>query len=174
MGYYSILIPQVGYLSNVRLKSSPANGVTQADLDAAQGHAKAEIDAALAAVYDVGTWEDVTPPIIGRIADMLSSSEVLDYKYQRGDTAGGSPDASGNLPEVLSRDARALLEMIRRGAISLVGADGTVQARLDADASALPEARIPEARFFPDSAASSSFGRRTSQSLEEVYRTREV
>jgi hypothetical protein len=167
MGYYNTLVSQAGYLSNVRLKVSQANGVTQADLDNAQAHAKAAIDAALAVLYDASAWEAATPPIIERVADMLSSAEVLDYKYQRGDTAEGDDT---NLPAVLARDGQALLAMIRRGAVSIVQADGTVQPRLDGGA--LPEVRVPEAEFFPDSSRTTSFGRGTSQNLEEIYRRR--
>jgi hypothetical protein len=167
MGNYNTLVPQAGYLSNVRLKVSPANGVTQGDLDAGQAHAKATVDAQLSGVYDTLGWDSSTPPIIERIADMLSSAEVLEYKYQRGDTAEGDDT---NLPSVLRDDAAALLAQIRRGAVSVVAAGGSVVARLAGDA--LPSAATPEAQFFPASSRTTSFGQPTRQSLEEVYRTR--
>ena len=167
MGYYNTLVAEAGYLSNVRLKTSTANGITQADLNAAQAHAKAEIDAALAPLYNVSGWETETPGIVERIADMLSSAEVLDYKYQRGDTAEGDDT---NLPSVLARDARALLGMVTRGAISVVKTDGSIQPRLDA--AALPESRVPEVEFFPASSGGASFGMRNTQNLEELYRAR--
>jgi hypothetical protein len=161
VAYYNTLVAEAGYLSNVRLKSSQANGVTQADLYTAQAHAKAEIDATLSAIYDISTWVDETPGIIDRIADMLSSAEVLNYKYQRGDTADGEDT---NLPSVIERDARALLAMVAKGSISLV------QARLAAPA--LPSTNVPEAEFFPASSRTTSFGAGTAQNLEELYRTR--
>ena len=167
MAYYNTLIAEAGYLSNVRLKLSQANGVTQADLYTAQAHAKAEIDAALSGAYDISMWADETPGIIERIADMLSSAEVLNYKYQRGDTADGEDT---NLPSVIERDGRALMAMIAKGAISVVRTDGLVQARLAAPA--LPRTSIPEAEFFPASSRTTSFGLGTAQSLEELYRTR--
>jgi len=167
MGYYNTLVPEAGYLSNVRLKSSSANGITQGDLDAAEAHAKAVIDAALSAVYDMSAWAAETPPIIARIADMLSSAEVLDYKYQRGDTAEGDDT---NLPSVLARDGRGLLDMIRRGVISVVGTDGEIQPRLAA--AAVPVSRVAEAEFFPDASSGAPFGIRTAQNLEELYKTR--
>jgi len=166
MGNYNTLVPQAGYLSNVRLKASQANGITQADLDAAEGHARATIDAVLATVYDTSAWEAEVPGIVERIADMLSSAEVLDYKYQRGDTAEGDDT---NLPAVLKRDGEALLEMVRRGAVSVVTTGGEVQRRLDGGA--LPEARVPEAEFFPASSDTRSFGTATRHTLEELYRT---
>lgn len=167
MSDYNTLVPQAGYLSNVRLKLSSSNGIVQADLDAAQAHARATVDAALAAVYDTAGWTMVTPPMVERIADMLSSAEVLEYKYQRGDTAEGDDT---NLPAVLRSDATALLAMIRRGAMALTSLDGVVLARRAGDA--LPAASVPEARFFPASRDAASLGARTSQSLEEVYRER--
>lgn len=169
MGSYNTLVPQGGYLSNVRLKASSDNGLTQADLDAAEAHAKAVIDAELAAVYDITGWDLATPPMIERVADMLSSAEVLEYKYQRGDTAEGD---DSNLPRVLKRDGAAYLDMIRRGAIALVGFGGGVLPRLAGGA--LPVSRTPEAEFFPASSGSTSFGGRTTQTLEEAYRTRGV
>ena len=167
MGNYNTLIPQAGYLSNVRLKASSANGLTQADLDAAEAHAASAIDAALSGMYDVSTWGGVTPAIIERIADMLASAEVLDYKYQRGDTAEGDDT---NLPSVLRDDARALLEMIRNGRLAVVAASGEALPRYGGDA--LPRTRVPEAEFFPASSRETSFGRPTAESLEEIYRTR--
>ena len=167
MGYYNTLAAEAGYLSNVRLKASSANGITQGDLDSAQTHAKATIDAHLAALYDTSAWVSSTPGIIGRVADMLSSAEVLEYKYQRGDTAEGDDT---NLPSVLWRDALALLEMIKRGAVSIVASDGQVQARLVTGV--LPEGNVPEAEFFPATAGRTSFGRATAQNLESLYRSR--
>jgi hypothetical protein len=165
MANYNTLVAQAGYLSNVRLKSSPENGITQADLSAAEAHARAEIDAALAPFYDTSAWEDETPGIIERIADMLSSAEVLNYKYQRGDTAQGDDT---HLPVVIERDARALLAMSAKGTISVVRTDGVIQARLDAPR--LPSTRTSEVEFFPSEAPVA--GPRNSQSLEELYRTR--
>jgi hypothetical protein len=167
MGSYNTLVPQGGYLSNVRLKASSDNGVTQADMDAAEAHAKAVIDSRLAGVYDLSTWDEVTPPVIERVASMLSSAEVLEYKYERGDTAEGDDT---NLPSVIKADALATLEQIRRGATFVVASSGAVVSRLCGDA--LPVANVPEAEFFPASAGNVSFGAPTSQSLEEVYRTR--
>lgn len=165
MANYNTLVAQCGYLSNVRLRSSPANGITQADLSAAEAHARAEIDAALAGMYDVSFWEAETPGIVARIADMLSSAEVLNYKYQRGDTASGDDT---HLPVVLERDARMLLGAVAKGNISVVRTDGVIQMRLDAPR--LPSARNAGTQFFPDEAPVA--GQRNSQSLEELYRTR--
>lgn len=167
MGNYNTLVAEGGYLSNVRLKVSQANGVTQGDLDRAEAHAQAAIDARLSAVYDVSGWEAVTPAIIERIADMLSSAEVLDYKYQRGDTAEGDDT---NLPAVLKADADALLGMLVRGALEVVSAGGGIQERRSGGA--MPEARYPEAEFFPASRGEQSFGRSNSQNLEDLYKTR--
>jgi len=167
MASYNTLVPQASYLSNVRLKASSDNGVTQADLDAAEAHAKAVIDSRLAGIYDISTWGDVTPPIVERIAEMLSAAEVLEYKYERGDTAEGDDT---NLPRTLHADALATLEQVRRGETLVIASSGAVVARLCGDA--LPVSSVPEAEFFPASAASGSFGLRTSQSLEEAYRTR--
>jgi len=169
MAYYNTLAAQGGYLSNVRLKTDPANGVTQDDLDAARAHAKATIDSQLAPVYDVSAWEQETPPIVERIADMLSSAEVLEYKYQRGETADNEDT---NLPSVLERNARSLLEMVRRGLLTVVTAGGEVQEPISGGA--LPESRIPEANFFPASRAERSFGRPTRENLESVYVERGV
>lgn len=162
MGYYNTLSAETGYLSNVRLKLSQASGITANDLAAAQAHARATIDAALGGIFDASAWENATPPVIERIADMLSSAEVLLYKYERGDTAGGGDSA---LPAVLARDAGALLEMIRRGAIDVVTAGGEVQPRF---AAALPAARVAGTTFFPD--ASGSLG--GSRGLDALYRER--
>lgn len=164
MGGYNTLVCEAGYLSNVRLKASAANGITQADLDAAEAHARAETDAELSMIYDTSAWEAETPAIVERIADMLSSTEVLEYKYQRGDTAGGDDT---NLPAVLAREGRGLLRMIKRGLLAVVDTGGAVQTRLTGDA--LPAAEVAEAEFFPAVRSATSFGKRTRHNLEDTY-----
>jgi len=146
---YNTLTANVGWLKNVDLKSSAAHGVTQADLTAAEDAAAARIDAELAGVYDTGDWAGDTPPIIEHIADLVSAAEVLDYKYQRGDTVDGEDT---NLPARLRARAERLLARLRGEgpALEVVLADGTVQARFPGVGRALPTGTVPDTRFFPD------------------------
>lgn len=141
MGCYNTLVPQVGHLLNVTLKCSSANGVTQTDLDLAERRAAALIDAALDGIYDTSAWQEETPAVIERVADMFSSGLVLREKYARGDVYEG--DDVG-LPEVLDRNARALLGMIRRGALGVVDTGGRMQKRLRRPASVHMSAPLPE------------------------------
>lgn len=141
MGCYNILVPQVGYLANVTLKCSSANGVTQADLDLAERRAAALIDEALGGIYDTSAWQEETPAVIERVADMFSSGLVLRQRHARGD-ARESDDL--NLAEILGRNARVLLGMIRRGALGVVDTGGRTQKRLRRPASAHMSAPPPE------------------------------
>jgi hypothetical protein len=146
---YNTLAANVGWLKNVDLKTSAANGVTQADLTAAEEAAAARIDAELAGCYDTSAWPDDTPPIIQHVAELLSSAEVLDIKYQRGDTVDGEDT---NLPARLTARGEALITRLRGEgpALEVVSEDGTVQRRRPGAGRALPTGTVPETRFFPD------------------------
>ena len=161
---YNTLTANAGWLKNVDLKTTPANGVTQADLTAAENAAASRIDAELAAVYDTSGWADDTPPIIEHIAELLSSAEVLDYKYQRGDTVDGEDT---NLPARLRREAETLLARLRGEGppLDVVGSDGSVQRRLPGVGRSLPTGSVPPTRFFPDEDDGS-----TPHNLENTFR----
>jgi len=163
---YNTLTANVGWLKNVDLKTSAANGVTQADLTAAENAAAARIDAELAAVYDTADWADDTPPIIEHAADLISSAEVLDYKYERGDTVDGEDT---NLPARLRARAERLLTRLRgQGpALDVVLSDGTVQHRLPGVGRSLPTGTVPDTRFFPDNDDGS-----TRHNLESTFNKR--
>lgn len=143
---YNTLTANAGWLKNVDLKTSAANGVTQADLTAAEAAAAARIDAELAAVYETAGWAAAPPPIIAHVAELLSAAEVLDYKYQRGDTVDGEDT---NLPARLRMRAEALLARLKgRGApLEVVLANGTVQQRRPGSARALPTGTSPDSLF---------------------------
>lgn len=111
MGNYNSLVPHAGYLSNVRLTPSHTTGITQDDLDKAEAHAKATIDAELSPVYDVSDWADMTPTMIERLADMLSSEQILETQRQRG------IPLTGIYPSVVGADTQALLGMLKRGVL---------------------------------------------------------
>ena len=143
---YNTLTANTGWLKNVDLKASAANGVTQADLTAAENAAAARIDGELAGVYDTSGWTASTPPIIAHVAELLSSAEVLDYKYQRGDTVDGEDT---NLPARLRARVERLLNRLRgQGApLEIVRADGSVQYRRAQVGRALPTSTTPETKF---------------------------
>lgn len=141
MRRHNRLAVQVGYLRNVRLKASVASGVTRADLEAAQVHAWSTIKASLGGFYVTAAWGHETPPVVERIADMLSSAEVLRLKYARGDVGDGD---DLHLPSVLTRDAQALLGMIRRGDLAVVAKSGDVPRPLESAPGGPPSARRQE------------------------------
>ena len=107
------------YLKNLgSLVEDAQEGLTQADLDAAEASAKNAIDAALAELYDISGWASSTPPLIAEIADKLASAEVLTMKFARA-VLGGS-----QLAEVLEDTANDYLERIRRHQLALVDSSG--------------------------------------------------
>lgn len=125
-GSYATLNAGAGHLKNLGpLAETASVGITQDDLDAAEAHARSMIDASLADVYDTSDWLSATPPIIGKIARLLASADVLDYKHARVDPATSSAYAAS-----LRTEARLLLRQVRGGRLSVVGADGTVVTRL--------------------------------------------
>jgi hypothetical protein len=143
---YNTLAAHAGWLKNVDLKETAANGVTQADLTAAEAAAAARIDAELAGVYDTSGWADDVPPLIAHIASLLSAADVLDCKYERGDTVDGDDT---NLPARLRARAERLIDRLRgRGApLDIVRSDGSLQRRAANSGRALPISSVDAARF---------------------------
>lgn len=111
---YNKLVAGTGWLKSVVLKPSPivgaTHGVSLMDLTAAQTMAVVRVNAELSSIYDVKDWLANPPPVIAHIAELLSAAEVLDYKYQRGDTVDGEDT---NLPMRLRARAERLLARLR-------------------------------------------------------------
>lgn len=124
---YSALVAGAGYLKGVTLTLSPANGITSGDLAGAEEFARKVIDRALEPLYDTCTWLHETPPVVRRVARMISSARILVLKRHRCGIASGE---GARLPAVLARDARALLRKIASGEIPVIDTGGRVQARL--------------------------------------------
>ena len=143
---YCTLAANAGWLKNVTLKTTAANGITAADLTAAQAAAAARIDAELAAVYDVAPWAADTPPIIAHVAELLAAADVLDMKYERGDTVDGD---DANLPARLRERAERLIGRLKGDGppLDVVRADGSVQPRRALVGRALPTGSSEESRF---------------------------
>jgi hypothetical protein len=143
---YHTLSANAGWLKNVTLKTSAANGITQADLTAAEAAAAAQIDAELAPLYDTADWADDPPPLVAHVAELLSAAAVLDQKYERGDTVGGDDT---NLPARLrERGERLLSRLAGAGpALEIVRADGAVQRRRPLLGRALPTGESEASRF---------------------------
>ena len=120
--YYE-LTPGVGHLKNIGpLATSATEGLTAEDLETAAAYAKAAIDASLGGRYETSTWSGSTPPIISRIAELLGSAEVLDFKHARFD-----PASSNAYADSLRSEARFLLKEIRSGRLMVIAPGGTVQ-----------------------------------------------
>lgn len=119
---YVALTPGAGYLKNVGPLGT--DGLTQDDLDTAAAAASARIDAALSGHFDIAAWPEATPPIVARIAELLASADVLDFKHARHDPATKDPFA-----ESLRAEAEFLLRQLRTGRLRVVGPDGAVQQR---------------------------------------------
>lgn len=140
--YYNSLVPARRYLKNIeKLEGDPTRGITRADLLSAQAAAKAEVDSALAGYYEVSDWASSTPPVIEDLAELLSSAHVLRYRYER--EAPASSMVS-NFPELLRRQALAMLEDIRKGRRLVILADGSIQSTKQGLGLAVPRVQNPE------------------------------
>ena len=118
-GGYKTLEAGKRYLKNLgSLAVDPQDGITQADLDAAEAAAKNRIDAALATVYDISGWAASPPPFIAEIADKLASAGVLVFKFAR--DGGGASGLANVLEDTANRD----IEMVARHEIALVDSNG--------------------------------------------------
>jgi hypothetical protein len=123
---YFPLVPGVGHLKNIGpLAASASGGLTSEDLHAAASYAHSAVDAALGNLYDTGGWPGATPAIIARVAELLGSAEVLDFKHARIDPGASSPYADS-----LRAEARFLITEIRSGRLKIITPDGTVLPRL--------------------------------------------
>jgi len=118
---YKILTVGERYLKNLDpLASSPQQGITQSDVNAAQAEADTLIVLALGGVYDVSGWAASPPPIIASIADRLGSAYLIRCKFSR------DGKADPRFGDFLADEAKELLGLLRDGA-PLRGADGAVQ-----------------------------------------------
>jgi len=139
---YNTLEVAKRYLKSIdALATNPTKGITQSDLTQAEEDAQALVDSELASYYDVSGWSADTPPIIETVAELLSSAEVLRYRYQR-DSLGGAD--AGEFAEVLRKQAEQLLSELKAGRLSVVLSDGTVQRMRPGVGSTVPRGSNPE------------------------------
>ena len=130
------------YLKSIDvLATDPTKGITQEDLTQAQDDAQARIDGVLAPYYEVSGWSADTPPIVETVAELLSSAQVLRYRYQR-DSLGGAD--AGRFAEVLFDQAGKLLADLKSARLSVVLSDGTVQRMRPGVGSTVPRGSNPE------------------------------
>ena len=128
MHRYNRLHPRAGYLGNVSLSLSSANGLTRRDLEAAEACAAQAIHSQLAGVYSTRAWDAAPPGIIERAAGMLSAARALRTRRRR----GLADDEPRLLPDTLEAEARLLLGRLAGGRIPLYDAAGGRQVRLEA------------------------------------------
>ena len=126
MHRYNRLHPRAGYLGNISLTLSRANGLTHLDLEAAEAGAAGTIDSRLAGLYSTRAWGAVPPGIIERTAGMLSAAHAL--RTRRRGLADVEPRL---LPDVLEAEAHLLLEGLARGQRPLYDAAGERQVRTE-------------------------------------------
>jgi hypothetical protein len=126
---YAPLSVGVGHLKNLdALADDAQEGITQDDLDLAEAFANAEVDAAFAGTYDVSGWEAATPPMIVKVALLLGSAQVLQFKFGRSAVAASAA-------EKLTKDAHALIgDIVSKKTELLDGAKEVIERR----ASGLP------------------------------------
>jgi len=120
MAYKTLTVGQ-RYLKNFDpLVTDAQQGITQADVNAAQVEADTLIDLALGDIYDVSGWATATPAIIASIADRLGSAYLIRCKFSR------DGKADPKFGDFLMEEAQQLLELLRDGA-PLRLADGSIQ-----------------------------------------------
>jgi len=114
-GSYKTLIVGERYLKNFDpLQTTAANGITQADLDAAENAAFHYLNARLALNFKVSTWAASVPPLIACLADRYASAELIDMKFGRDGRVSPYPAALRAEVEVVvswlntAKDARLL------------------------------------------------------------------
>ena len=83
MHRYNRLHPRAGYLGNVSLTLSRANGLTHLDLEAAEAGAARTIDSRLAGLYSTRAWGAVPPGIIERTAGDCSRKGAIGHPAPR-------------------------------------------------------------------------------------------
>ena len=105
---YKALAAGTGWLKNIdELAVSAEDGLTQADLTAAENQAAREIDSFFSKFYVIETWESDVPPAIAVIANMLGSSVALLMAFNRDGTG------SADIATWLQAEARRLMQSLR-------------------------------------------------------------
>lgn len=119
-----------GYLKN--WTNDESNGVadegnqrtfTAQDLLDSEATAYREIRSRLIGFYDVAEWSADVPPVVAEVAEMLGAGYMWLKRF--GSDAG---IADANAITLLTQ-GRQLLSDLRRGTMSIVKSDGSVQAR---------------------------------------------
>ena len=108
MGIFTTLTPGAGWLKNLpALVADAQDGLTQADLTAAEAWADARVQGFFGRFYDTTTAAFRAAPIPREVANLLASARVIGFKFARG--GGGDP----GMVATLEAQARDLMQEAR-------------------------------------------------------------